>query len=330
MKVHIPIYRPILKHALDTAWIHRELWPIAAIAGLAGTGSVINDVLNQAKLVSSIPDSSFNQIFGNLHVLGVYRDNLLSASAGQITVATLGILGLSLVLAVTIASCQQLMLGVAHAALKSKKHLTLRDLASEFKPKKVLRFLQLDLILKLLVANITIGTTLLVASLNVGHVISDAVFGVIFTSFAIALALTINILIMVALVSVTKHNSTMSEALFSAWKLLRRYPAVCLEMTAVLFAVNFTMSAAYSGVILLLGVPAVLGFTAALNTGSLLLYLLVLTASILIAVTVTLAFAGFTTTFTYSAWTALVEQLSKKSITPRSVVHTKRLLGAIK
>jgi len=324
MKPHIPVYRPILRHALETAWIHRELWPIAAVAGLAGTGAVVNDVLNQAKLAAAIPTNGFSQAFGNLHVLGVYRDNLIFASPEQITLGTIVLLLTAVMVVIAIAACQQVMLRVVHGALKRKTHLSLQEIRHEFLHPRLFRFLTLDLFLKLMVINLMIATTVLVSSLNVGQIVSDAFFGVIFSAAALSLALTLNVIVMLALIGVARKDMSLGESLAYAWNLYRQHSWVCLEMSAVLFAVNFLISAAYDGTILALGVPAALGLLSALQMGSVVGYIGLLAVIALVVVTLTLAFAGFATTFTYAVWTALAEQLDKKTVTPRVIVHTKR------
>lgn len=330
MKAHVSVYRPILKHALKTAWTHRELWPIAAVAGLAGTGAVVNDVLNQAKLIASLPTSNFSDSFGDLHILTVYKDNMIFASPEQVTIGTLILLAVGAGLVLSIAACQQIMLRTAHRAATNKTPLSLRALWTELAHPRLLRFLSLDLFLKVLVANIMIATTVLVGQLNVGHVISDAFFGVIFSTLAFCLALTVNVIIMLALIGVARKDLSFSKALVYAWNLYREHSFICLEMSMLLFAVNFFISAAYDAAILILGVPAALSFLGALESGSLITYIGVFAIVSLLVVTLTLAFAGFATTFTYSAWTALAEQLDKKAITPRVVAHSQRFFKSMR
>jgi hypothetical protein len=326
MPAHKPFYRPLLKHALQTAWAHRELWPLAAIAGLAGTGAVVNDILNQAKLAASIPTNSFSQAFANLHILGVYRDNVIFASPEQITASTIILLFIAMLVVFAIAACQQIMLRVAHRAAAKKTPLTLSDFRRELMHPRLFRFIGLDLFLKLMVANLMIATTVLLGNLHVGTIISDAVFGTIFSAAAVSLALTLNVVVMLALINVARKDATVPEALTYAWKLYRKHPLICLEMSVLLFAVNFAISAAYDGTILVLGVPAVYSFAAAVQAGSLFGYVALTALATLVVVTVTLIFAGFMTTFTYAAWTALAEHLDKKTLTPRVVIHSQRLV----
>ena len=324
MKAHVPVYRPILKHAFSTAWLHRELWPLAAIAGLAGSGAVVNDVLNQAKLAASIPSSTFSETFGRLHILEVYKDNLIFATPEQVTVGTIVLLTVGLLIVLVIAACQQVMLRVVHGALKRRTHLSLAEIRKEFVHPRLFRFLTLDLFLKLVVMNLMIATTVLLINLDVSSVISDAFFGFIFSLTAFSLALSVNVLVMLALIGIARKDLSVNQALAYAWNLYRGHSFICLEMSLLLFAINFGISLIYDLSMVTLGIPAVMAFLAALEAGSFVTYLGLLIVTGAVVVTLTLAFAGFATTFTYSAWTALAEHLDKKTITPRVVVHTKR------
>ncbi|HRH31854.1 MAG TPA: hypothetical protein PLK06_00860 [bacterium] len=326
MKAHTPVYRPILKHALETAWTHRELWPIAAVAGLAGTGAVVNDVLNQAKLAAALPTTDFSRTFENLHILKVYQDNLIFASPEQITVGTLILAAIAILIVLAIAASQQIMLRVAHKATVKKTRVELKEIRHELAHPRLFRFLGLDLLLKLMVANLMIATTVLVSNLNVAHVVSDAFFGGVFSIVAFCLALTLNVLVMLSLIGVARKDLGFSAAIGYAWNLYRTHWFICLEMSVILFAANFLISAAYDGTILALGVPAALSFLAALETGSLLAYVSVVTIVAVVVVAITLAFAGFATTFTYTAWIALAEKLDKRAITPRVVAHGSRFI----
>ena len=326
MKTHTPVYRPILKHALETAWHHRELWPVAALAGLAGTGAVINDVIQQAKLAAALPRSSFLDLFGNLRILKVYEENVVLATPEQITLASIGLIVAFILLATLVVACQQIILRTAHRAATKKTRLTWREMAKELWHPRLLRFFTLDIFLKLMGANLMIATTVLVGNLQASTIVADAFFGTIFSAAALSLTLTLNVVVMLALVGVARRDYGLSEALMYAWKLYRKHPVICLEMSLLLFAVNFAMSAAYDGAILVLGVPALYSFAGAVQAGSLVNYLIISAIASLIVVTVTVAFAGFATTFTYATWTALAEYLDKRKVVPRVVIHTKRFV----
>lgn len=330
MKAHVPVYRPILKHALETAWTHRELWPIAAVAGLAGTGAVVNDVLNQAKLAAALPSSDFSQIFENLRILKAYQENVIFATPEQITVGTIILVVVAASLALAIAASQQIMLRVAHRATIKKTRVELKEIRHELWHPRLFRFLGLDLLLKLMVANLMLATTVLVSSLNIATIFTDAFFGSIFSVMAFSLALTLNVLAMLSLIGVARKDLGFSAAITYAWKLYRGNWLLCLEMSALLFAINFLISAAYDGTILILGVPAALSFLGAVEAGSFATYVGLMALTALVVVAVTLAFAGFATTFTYTAWVALAEKLDKRAISPRMVEHGKRFVGNLR
>lgn len=330
MLKHTPVYRPILKHALETAWTHRELWPLAAVAGLAGTGAVINDILNQAKLAVSIPTGNFSDAWHNSAALNAYKDQIILASPGQITLGTILLCLVAGLVLLAVAACQQIMLRVAHRAATKQAPITWKEVRRELLHPRLLRFLSLDLFLKLVVFNLMIATTILLSSLDIGAVVSDAFFGVIFSVLVFTLALSLNIIVMLALIGVARKDLSFANSLTYSFKLFRKHAWICLEMAGLLFAINFLISAAYNGTILVLGIPAAYSFLAALETGSSIVYFSLMAIVALLVATVTLAFAGFATTFTYSAWTALAEHLDKKSLAPRAVVHTKRFFQTFK
>lgn len=327
---HVPVYRPILKQALATAWTHRELWPIAAVAGLAGTGAVLNDLLNEAKFAVSVPAGSFSEACRNLPLLQVYKEQIMLASPGQITLGTLIVAAVIVLVLLAITACQQIILRVIHRAASKKAPVTWTELRHELLHPRLFRFLGLDLFLKLIVINLMIATTMLLSYLSVSTVISDAFFGLVFAVLVFCLALGLNIVVMLALIGVAKKDLGMGAALLYGWQLFRKHTWICLEMAALLFAANFLISAIYNGTILVLGIPAAYTFLAALETGSFALYLGLMALITLVVAAVTLGFAGFATTFTYAAWIGLAEHLDKKVVTSRIVVHTKRFFQTFK
>lgn len=329
MPRHIPVYRPILLHALKTAWHHRELWPIAAIAGVAGTGAVVNDLLRQAKVATTIPALMTWIDTQRAYVLESLESQILISTPAQAVIMSLLLIVGVVAVVLLVVACQQVLLRVTHRAATKKRHLHFGELKKELWHPRLLRFLTLDLLLKVLVSNIMLGSALLISFLNTSNVIADAVFGTIFSALAISVALTLNVVIMLSLVGVARADATVSDAITFAWRLYRANPLICLEMSALLFAVNFVISAAFDGIIVLLGVPAVLAFAAVVSGGSFASFVILTTIVVLVVVFLTVAAAGFATTFTYAAWTALAEYLAKRKIVPRMVAHSQRALSSI-
>ncbi len=330
MKAHTPVYRPILKHAFTTAWQHRELWPVAAVAGLAGTGAVINDVIQHAKVAAALPSSTFLDLFGNLNILKTYQDNLFLATPQHITAITIGIFVIFCLLALVVAAAQQIILRTVHRAATKKARISWREMMKELVHPRLFRFLTLDIFLKLMITNLMIASTVLVGNLRTTTIIADAFFGAVFSAAALSLALTFNVVIMLALINVARRDYSVSDAVLHGWQLYRQHPLICLEMSLLLFAVNFIISAAYDGALLVLGVPALHSFANAVESGSFMQFMIISALASLVVATVTIAFAGFATTFTYASWTALAEHLDKKKVIPRITVHSKRFLDHIR
>ncbi len=317
MPRHIKVYRPILKHALDTAWTHRELWPLAAIAGIAGTGTVVNDILKLGQL---------GQVFSGFNPFGGLHFAWLTTGPAQATVSSLLVLALAWLGVVLIATCQQIMLRITHHALKQKTHLSFKEIRSDMLHPRVLRFLTLDLFLKLAIVNLVVVSGLLVSYLNFSHSLPDALFGIIFLIGTLTLALCLNILVMLALIGIARQDLSVGRAIIYALRLFRKHTLIYFEVSLLLFAINFLISITYVCTLLILAVPVIFGFLGVLKTGSTFGYLGLASVTSLIVASITVAFAGFTTTFTYAAWTALVERLEKKSVNLRIVAHTKHVI----
>ncbi len=327
MPRHIPVYRPILLHALKTAWHHRELWPIAAIAGVAGTGSVVNDLLRQAKIATTIP-AIINWLDAQrIYLLETYEQQIILSSPLEAVIGTFLLFGSVIAIALLVVACQQILLRISHRAATKKRAFSFGELKRELIHPRILRFLTLDVLLRVVVGNIMLASALLVSSLNTSYILADAIFGTLFSAFAISLALTANVVVMLSLIGIARADATVPQALRYAWQTYRASPMICLEMSALLFAVNFLISLAFDGFIVLLGAPVVLAFTAVLSGGSFTTFVALTTLVVLLVLFITIAIFGFSTTFTYAAWTALAEYLAKRKVEPRVLAHSRRLMS---
>ncbi len=321
------IYRPILVHAVQTAWRHRELWPLAAIAGLAGTGAVVNDVFQQSKFALNLPSGQLSQSWRHLLESTQAQNLVFSTTPSQVLAVIFGIFGAMILAGLAIAACQQTMLRLTHRAAVKKLPLPYKEVKRELNHPRLLRFISLDLLAKLIVINLMMSVAILVADLDVSHSIPDAAFGIIFALSAFCVSLVINILVMLALISVARQDLNITEALAYAWRTFKTHPIICLEMSFLLFGINFVITGAFNGAVLVLGVPALFSFAAALQLGSTLVSAALMSLAIILNLALTLAFAGFATTFTYAVWTALAEYLDKKPAPQsRLIAHGQRFL----
>ena len=318
MKSDQPLYRPIILRALKTAWLHKELWPIAAIAGIAGTGTVLNDILTQGNGALAFPETG-GGAFSFISFLQIYFGYLVAATP-QTAMASFFLFSLVVCFIVwVITTAQHVILRAIHRATQLKKRLSFRELLTEAERPRIIRLFVINIFFKLLIVNSLLVGSLLLHGLNTSTVIADAFFGFIFAFLIVAVVFALNVLEVFSLIQVAKANDGIVDAIQDAWKMFSNHKAVSLEMSAVLFGINFLMTVGYILGIVIISVPFLFLFGLAIGSGSLTAVSAVSLSLVVTFITVTIAMAGFVTTFTLSAWTELVYKLSKA----KSPVHAR-------
>lgn len=327
MRVTPPLYRPIFQRALKTAWHHRELWPLAALAGLLGTGTILNDLLSQVRSLL-ISKQTLGDVSGFFVFFKVYFSNLVQATPANAVISCLIFLTLTLLFVCALVTAQHVILRTVHRAAAKKTPLSGRALLKEVLHPRFARLLVLNTFFKVLLLNLLLTSGLLLSSLHTSTVVADAFFGLVFMVTVTLLALALNILCVLSLIAVTRDNASATDALGEAWETLQAHPVVCLEMSILLFGLSFLFTAAYTSALLVSAVPFVWLFMTAFETGSVFILSVVSLFFALVLVTFTIAFGGFVTTFTYSAWTELAYKVMRgHKLSPRLHVHGKNLLA---
>ncbi len=316
-----PLYRPIILRALKTAWLHKELWPIAAIAGIAGTGTVLNDIITQGNGALAFPETG-GGAFSFISFLQIYFGHLAISTPASAIVSFFVLASLVCAGIFVVTTAQHTILRAIHRAAQQKAKLPFRELLNEAEQPRLIRLLVINLFFKLLIVNTLLVGSLMLQSLNTSTSITDAFFGFIFAFTIVALVFGFNVLEVFSLIQVAKANDGLVDAIQDGWKLFSDHKAVALEMSAVLFGINFFMTVAYILGIVVIAVPFLFLFGLAITSGSLTAVSLVSLALIVTIITLTIAMAGFVTTFTLSAWTELVYKLSKAKSPVRPRLHT--------
>jgi hypothetical protein len=301
------LYGQMMLRAWSTAWGHKELWLLAALAGLANTGTVFQNVFETFWHVSPqkiISWTTIEEFFSGWPWLRTYLNALMLESPLRIGV-TVGILG-----------SQQLILTAATRGAKNKTHLTFRELAKYLRHLHFVRLLAVN-IGAVLATTILFGLTalalslLLTASLEINFFVYLAVYTLI-----LPLALLANLLAMLCLVNVIRKN----EGLIAAWhhsvRALRQHWLFLCELSLVLFIVNFlastVLAAIFIGATLCLSVLAAL----ALKAGSLLMMAIISVFTAALGALLIIAFGGLSTLFNYSVWAEASERTEKTSLLP--------------
>jgi hypothetical protein len=328
MKAPAQLYRPLLKKALSTAWFHRELWPLAAVAGILGTGTAVNDILAQMRntaLSSDGTGGASNDVYTFFHGYFTYFSH---TDIGSTIGSFLILFGIGIFLTVLLLSAQHAILRTVHRAANNKQKVSARELLNEASHVRFRRLFVLNAFFKILTVNILLVTGFLLTGLNGDTVVADALFGVIFSIFALALIFSLNIIGVYSIINVTKDNDTVTEALEEALERFMSHPLVSLEMSVLMFGLNFLFTVLYLAVILMAATPLLALLNTAIQTGNILAVSTVSVFSLILLLTFTISFAGFITTFTYSAWTELTYKIKKaKKVPARLHLHGKRAMS---
>lgn len=321
-------FRPLLGSALTHAWYHRELWPVAAVAGLAGMGVALNDVLTQARLSSTLPGTDPTTFITSLGFTQDMLANIVLQGPRSVIVATILSLVLLFIGCLCVAWCQHIILRASHHALTTNTGLSLRELIKDASHPRIFRILIIDAFIKILILNIVIASGMLVTTLNPLTSFFDAFFGIIFTSFTLLLAFSLNIWGMLALVHIVKTSASISSALGYSWKIMEKNPTACIEFSLLLFAVTFALSLIGIAGLIIIGGMSIPFFGIVVSEETLLGISIVTFCSVVLATTWTIALAGCSTLVTYFGWTSLIDSLekTKKQVVSRTAHHATRTL----
>ena len=325
MKRSQPVYRPMLGKALQSAWYHRELWPFAAIAGFAGAGAVISDVLTQARLSSTLPSMNPLETLASVDFFRSLLENLVVSGPNAVVATTLVIIVIGILFCLAVALCQQIILRASHRAVTNMEPLSSNALLKDAAHPRLGRILLIDALFKILIVNVVVASGVLVAFLQPERLFFDALFGIIFTGLTIAIAFALNILGMFALIGSVRHNLHASAAIEYGWTLLRKHPIACFEMALLLFAANFGISIIAIFGLLMIAVISVPFFGMVFNEGSLSSLMVVTFIAAFAGAIWSVVCAGFSTVFTYLSWFELTEKLhvTSKSMNSRMLAHGK-------
>lgn len=317
----------MLWRALQTAWIHKELWPFALFAGLAGSGVIVNDLIQQARIALAPGGGLLSMIGGNTGTFVQRYFQLVITSGGNNVLYT--ILGALMILCAggfLIVLCQQLLLVALHRAVHKKTRITGRELLRAVHHHHFLRILGVDLFFHVLIFLVLGGGGTLMRNLPV-TIPSAGALAVLIAAGTLFIAFILNIITMLTLIAVSEARVTIITGVLEALDRFLRHPLVACETALLVFATNLMLTVAYIFGLTLLALPVGILFAEALTRSALFPMIFVSLLGTLIAVMFTVLFAGFMTTFTYSVWTLLAEQLDRLPFGSRFHHHIRRGLN---
>lgn len=321
-----PIYRPMLWRALSTAWAHKELWPFALLAGLMGSGVIVNDLLQQAQIALT-PNLGVGAFLGG--DIGVfferYASLILSSGTKSIVLTVIGTIAILASGVFLIVLCQQVLLTAIRRAIQKKTKLTGRDLLRSLHHHHYLRILGSNAIFHVLIYIVLGGGGVLMRNVSMTYSYGDSL-AVIIAAITLFLAFVLNILSMLTLIAVGQERATLFTGFLEALDRFLRHPLVACETALLVFATNFFLSIGYLLGLCLLAFPIGLLFSEALNTGTLFGVMAIAFFGTLTVTIFTIFTAGFMTTFTYSMWTLLAHTLDSSPFKSRFHHHIRQRL----
>lgn len=319
-----PIYRPMLWHALKTAWQNKGLWPFAIFAGLAGSGVVVNDLLQQAQIALSPKDNLITMFGGNIGTfVQQYAKLVISSGTDNIIYTVIGALIILLGGAFLVVLCQQLLLVALHKAVHKKTRLTSRELLHSLHHHHFLRILGVDLLFHVLIFLVLGGGGTLMRNLPLDFPAAGTIT-VILAAGTLFIAFVLNILTMLTLIAVGEERVNIVNGILEGVDRFLRHPLVACETALLVFATNLCLSILYLFGLCILSIPIGLLFAEAINQAALFPMIIISFIGILATTIFTILTAGFMTTFTYSIWTLLAEQLDRSPFTSRFHHHIQR------
>lgn len=322
-----PIYRPMLWRALQTAWAHKELWPFAVLAGLAGTGVVVNDLLQQAEIALTPGIDVVNAIGGNFAMfIRSYAGLVLSSGAAHIITATLGICAVIAGGAFLITLCQQILLVAMHRSVHRKKRLTGRDLLRTLHHHHFLRILGVDLLFHVGIFIVLGGGGALIRDLPTSIPAGGAT-AILLMAATLFVAFVLNVIAMLTLIAVGEERTSILDGIQEGIARFMRHPLVASEVALLVFAANLVLTIAFFFGLTLLALPTGFLFAEALSQGSLGIMIGIAFVGTFVGLIFTVCMAGFMTTFTYAVWTLLAEYLDRAPFGSRFHHHTRRVFS---
>lgn len=317
MNAYVPVFRSVLGNAARAAWRHRGLWLFGFLAGIAQTGAVTNDVLRMAPKLepgsfswATLEDAWNGLAFGKAFIAG-----LITGTPAQIILTVLSSAVIILFGIFVVVGSQHLVLQGVHRSAKGKAHPGLAGLIRELQHIHIWRIFAVDVLLWLATSILLLG-----GGIALRHIIAAVPDARIFAAFGTYIILLPVVFMlssvgMLTLVKIIRHNDTIIGAFHKATTFFAKHWLFTLEFSAILFIINFFVTAVLAVSILLFAQVLVSIFSAGITSLLTIVGVFALTAILLVLFIVFIG--GMATIFNYSAWTEFVARIAKKPAHPR-------------
>ncbi len=294
------IYRTLLREAWRLTWQRKTLWIFGIFAAFVSTGGVMDVAttgLRRVQAGGTFLEQLLETSFSGYAIIGRFIGQLQAFSSFQI--------------GATILSIVLIMIGLLFLAVLSQTALVHGIKATSHEHPNILRKRAHDHIFRIFSVNVlTKSVSVLLVCLTTipmlwyyaqsgTYSFSIAFFQILFYFPAV---LVLSILATLAVIHIIETESTVSEAIRTAWNMFAAHWLATLEYAFLLFCLVSLASLLLLGLAVLLSVPYALIYTASLLTGSFLVFLIANTLFGLFSLAVIFICGGALVTYQYSAW----------------------------
>ncbi|MBU1126454.1 MAG: hypothetical protein ABH826_02555 [Patescibacteria group bacterium] len=310
----LKVYGGFLSKSWQATWSHKQLWLIAAIAGLANTGAIFSRVINnlwRVRPASSISFESLQQSFNAFPWITSYFKALITLDTIRIVVTLFIICIIFAAIVFCIIAAQQIILHHAKKVARSKKCFSLTTLRKDLRHLHFWRIFSIDALVFLATIILQLVATIPLVYLLSSSLLLDAAVFVGLYLIILPLGFIINALGMFTLINCVRYDEGIIVAYRASWQLLKKHWLVIFELAIILYIINLVGLILLKLMLALLAVPLGLLTFASLSSGGILLMMAITITGAILAATIATLILGAMTMFNYSVWMQLVNRFEK-------------------
>lgn len=305
------IYRTLLREAWRLTWQRKTLWIFGIFAAFVSTGGVMDVATTGIRRVQ-VGGSLFQQLldssFSGYTQMGKYIAQMQMFGSFQISIMvifmTLIMIGL---LFLAVLSQTSLIHGIK--ATTHEHPNIIRKRAHDH----LFRIFTIDVLTKVSGAILVCVTTLPMLWYYAEFATYSFSIAFIQTLLFFPAVLILSILSILSVIHVIETESTVAEAIGTAWNIFKTHWLATLEYAFILFCLISFSCFILLGIVIALSVPYAIIYTTSLLTGSLVIFVVANALYGLFAFLVVFAFGGGMVTFQYSAWYLFYKRTEHRS-----------------
>ncbi len=329
MHVYTPVFRTVLSRALRATWAHRRLWVFGFLAGVAQSGAVTNDILRMAPKLEpgafswqTLEDAWNGFSYGKVLVMG-----LITGTGPQILLTILSSIVLASLTLTLIVASQHFVLSGTHLSAKKNVYPKFAEIWRALRHMHLWRIFGINLLTWLSTSLAILSGGLLLRALISALPDIRSVLAVGVYLLLLPLAFALSSIGMLAVITIIQKDTNILTGIHHAITFFVRHWLLTIELSALLFIINFFVTAGLGVGLLLFAQIMLTVFSLGISSPAIFAALTIFSMG---AVTIGIAvIGGLATLFNYSAWMEFVHLLTKKPAVPRSehlVAHARRTL----